>query len=165
MIDLFSSPNQFYIFLSLYFQETHHLLVSLYSNPMLDNNNATASTGPSSSSDAFTNSSENGVSNKRKRRPAGTPGLLLLNYPNLYTASYTCRIKFRFKLWDSIPIPFMQWELDSNTKRIKILFFFQLSGIGISRSKRLLLEKNYCIIYNMEWSFYGEYLEFLCLFW
>lgn len=40
---------------------------------MLDNNNATASTGPSSSSDAFTNSSENGVSNKRKRRPAGTP--------------------------------------------------------------------------------------------
>ncbi|KAL8105770.1 protein indeterminate-domain 14-like [Apium graveolens] len=40
---------------------------------MLDNNNATASAGPSSSSDAFTNSSENGVSNKRKRRPAGTP--------------------------------------------------------------------------------------------
>ncbi|KAL1806906.1 hypothetical protein ACET3Z_029974 [Daucus carota] len=40
---------------------------------MLDNNNATASAGPSSSSDAFTNSSENGGSNKRKRRPAGTP--------------------------------------------------------------------------------------------
>uniref|UniRef100_A0A5B7ACV2 C2H2-type domain-containing protein n=1 Tax=Davidia involucrata TaxID=16924 RepID=A0A5B7ACV2_DAVIN len=36
---------------------------------MLDN---TASTGPSSSSDAFT-SSDNGITNKRKRRPAGTP--------------------------------------------------------------------------------------------
>ncbi|KAA8529894.1 hypothetical protein F0562_034502 [Nyssa sinensis] len=36
---------------------------------MLDH---TASTGPSSSSDAFT-SSNNGVTNKRKRRPAGTP--------------------------------------------------------------------------------------------
>lgn len=40
---------------------------------MMLENNTTASTGPSSSSDAFTNSSENGVSNKRKRRPAGTP--------------------------------------------------------------------------------------------
>ncbi|KAK9277670.1 hypothetical protein L1049_007217 [Liquidambar formosana] len=36
---------------------------------MLDN---TGSTGPSSSSDAFT-SLENGLGNKRKRRPAGTP--------------------------------------------------------------------------------------------
>ncbi|KAA8532405.1 hypothetical protein F0562_032426 [Nyssa sinensis] len=36
---------------------------------MLDN---TGSTGPSSSSDAFT-SSDNGITNKRKRRPAGTP--------------------------------------------------------------------------------------------
>lgn len=38
---------------------------------LLDNN--TTSTGPSSSSDALT-SSENGVTQKRKRRPAGTPG-------------------------------------------------------------------------------------------
>ncbi|XAR47996.1 hypothetical protein NMG60_11030662 [Bertholletia excelsa] len=38
---------------------------------MLDN--TTASAGPSSSFDAFAPSSENGVTNKRKRRPAGTP--------------------------------------------------------------------------------------------
>ncbi|XP_052204960.1 zinc finger protein SHOOT GRAVITROPISM 5 [Diospyros lotus] len=37
-----------------------------------NHNTAAASAGPSSSSDAFT-SSENGVSAKRKRRPAGTP--------------------------------------------------------------------------------------------
>lgn len=34
---------------------------------MLENINTTASTGPSSSSD--------GICNKRKRRPAGTPGM------------------------------------------------------------------------------------------
>ncbi|GAA0138758.1 hypothetical protein LIER_00443 [Lithospermum erythrorhizon] len=40
---------------------------------MLDNSAAASSNGPSSSSDAFT-SSENGIlSNKRKRKPAGTP--------------------------------------------------------------------------------------------
>ncbi|XP_058183561.1 zinc finger protein SHOOT GRAVITROPISM 5 isoform X2 [Rhododendron vialii] len=40
---------------------------------MFDNTTTTAASfGPSSSSDAFT-SSENGISNKRKRRPAGTP--------------------------------------------------------------------------------------------
>ncbi|XP_017216289.1 zinc finger protein SHOOT GRAVITROPISM 5 [Daucus carota subsp. sativus] len=46
---------------------------SLYSNSMLHNNNTVVSTALCSSSDAFTNSSENGVSNRRKRRPAGTP--------------------------------------------------------------------------------------------
>ncbi|KAL8120653.1 protein indeterminate-domain 14-like [Apium graveolens] len=50
-------------------QENHQ--VSLYSNSMLHSNNTTPSTGPSSH--AFIDSSENRLSNRRKRRPAGTP--------------------------------------------------------------------------------------------
>lgn len=41
---------------------------------MLDNNNNSASSDAPSSSDAAFALSENGVANKRKRRPAGTPG-------------------------------------------------------------------------------------------
>jgi hypothetical protein len=39
---------------------------------MLDS--ITTSTAPSPSSDPFTSSLDNGLTNKRKRKPAGTPG-------------------------------------------------------------------------------------------
>ena len=44
---------------------------------MLENNYNTSASpqgAPSSSSDPFTSSDQNGVNNKRKRKPAGTPG-------------------------------------------------------------------------------------------
>lgn len=91
---------------------------------MLDNN--TASSAAPSSSDAFA-SLENGVTNnKRKRRPAGTPGKQYIKHLNCTTTKKIKKIKKK----SSLLFVFSQYLFQNFSGSIKFCVYFDDSELN-----------------------------------